>query len=71
MSIFGVKYFVKVIFNAYKILSSWRLLCMILLIFIKVRKTTIFLGKKPEKPKGLFWSQTLTDLKTSKDLKKD
>ena len=54
-----------------KILSNGRLWCMILLIFHKVRKTSIFLSKKPEKPKGLFWSQALTDLKTSKDLKKD
>ena len=35
------------------------------------KKLIIFLCQKPQKPKGLFWSQTLTDFKTSKDLKKD
>ena len=38
---------------------------------VKVRKWYRFFCEKPQKPKGLFGSQTLTDLKTSKDLKKD
>ena len=29
---------------------------------LKGKKDNYFLGKKPEKPKGLFWSQSLTDL---------